>query len=125
MSGNLGSRFGKLGKSIVKDEIIGGGVASGTALGASAGSFIGFVDGGLLTGMGTDIGTKVATDMGNRLTSDTDTPPDKIRCLFVTLFLLLTSTLKQSRLRLNRGLIIQHILVLVLLLRVQCLSMTL
>ena len=39
VSGNLGSRFGKLCKTIVKDEIIGAGVAGGVAIGASADSF--------------------------------------------------------------------------------------
>ena len=56
VSGNLGSRFGKLGKTIVKDEIIGAGVAGGLAIGASADSAIGFADGGLLIGLGADIG---------------------------------------------------------------------
>ena len=67
VSGNLGSSLGDVGKAIVKDEIIGAGVASGTALGASADSFIGFADGGLLTGMGVDISKKVSADMANRL----------------------------------------------------------
>ena len=79
MSGNLGSRFGKLGKTIVKDEMIGAGVAGGVAIGASADSAIGFADGGLLTGLGADIGKEVSTDMGNRLTEDNNTPPDRIR----------------------------------------------
>ena len=56
VSGNLGSRFGKLSKTIVKDEIIGAGVAGGLAIGASADSAIGFADGGLLIGLGADIG---------------------------------------------------------------------
>ena len=79
VSGNLGSRFGKLGKTIVKDEIIGAGVAGGLAIGTSADSAIGFADGGLLTGSGADIGKKVSTDMANRLTSDNNTSPDRIR----------------------------------------------
>ena len=66
MSGNLGNRFGEVGKSIIKDEIIGAGVASGLAIGTSADSAIGFADGGLLTGLGADIGKKVSTDMANR-----------------------------------------------------------
>ena len=42
-------------------------------------SAIGFSDGGLLTGMGADIGKKVSTDFANRITSDTNTSPDRIR----------------------------------------------
>ena len=79
MSGNLGSRFGKLCKTIVKDEIIGAGVAGGLAIGTSADSATGFADGGLLIGLGADIGKKVSTDMANRLTSDNNTSPDRIR----------------------------------------------
>ena len=76
---NLGSRFGKLGKTIVKDEIIGAGVAGGLAVGTSADSATGFADGGLLTGLGADIVKKVSTDMANRLTEDNNTSPDRIR----------------------------------------------
>ena len=79
MSGNLGSRFGKLGKTIVKDEIIGAGGAGGLAIGTSADSAIGFADGGLLTGLGADIGKKVSTDMAHRLTEYNNTSPDRIR----------------------------------------------
>ena len=42
-------------------------------------SAIGFSDGGLLTGMGADIGKKVSTDFSNRVTSDTNSSPDRIR----------------------------------------------
>ena len=66
-------------KNIVKDEIIGAGVAGGLAIGAFADSAIGFADGGLLAGLGADIGKKVSTDFANRLTSDTNTSPDRIR----------------------------------------------
>ena len=79
VSGNLGSRFGKLGKTIVKDEIIGAGVAGGLAIGTSADSAIGFADGGLLIGLGADIGEKVSTGMANRLTEDNNTSLDRIR----------------------------------------------
>ena len=48
-------------------------------IGASAGAAIGFSDGGLLTGMGADIGKKVSIDFANRITSDTNTSPDRIR----------------------------------------------
>jgi len=48
-------------------------------IGASADAAIGFSDGGLLTGMGADIGKKVSTDFANRITSDTNTSPDRIR----------------------------------------------
>ena len=43
------------------------------------GSAIGFIDGGLLTGMGADISKKVSTDFADRITSDTNTSPDRIR----------------------------------------------
>ena len=54
--------------------------AGGLATGATAESAIGFSDGGLLTGLGADIGKKVSSDMANRLTSDNNTSPDRIRC---------------------------------------------
>ena len=79
MSGNLGSSLGEVCKTIVKEEIFGAGVASGTALGASADSFSGFADGGLLTGMGADIGKQISTDMANILTGDNNTSPDRVR----------------------------------------------
>ena len=79
MSGNVGSRFGKLCKTIIKDEFIGAGVASGLAIGTPADSAIGFADGGLLIALGADIGKKVSTDMANRLTEDNNTSPDRIR----------------------------------------------
>ena len=56
VNGNLGNRFGDFGKPIIKNEIIGAGVAGGLATGASADSAFGFSDGGLLTGRGADIG---------------------------------------------------------------------
>ena len=77
-SGSLGSRFGKVCKSIVKNEIMAAGIAGGLAAGATAESAIGFSDGGLLIGVGADIGKKVSTDMANRLTSDNNTSPDRI-----------------------------------------------
>ena len=67
-------------KSIVKDEIVAGGAASGLAIGASADSAIGFSDGGLLSGLGADIGKKISYDFVNRITSDTRTSPDRIKC---------------------------------------------
>ena len=76
VSGNISN---PLLKNIVKDEIVGAGVAGGLAIGASVDSAIGFSDGGLLTGMGADIGKKVSTDFANRITSDTNTSPDRIR----------------------------------------------
>ena len=48
-------------------------------IGASADAAIGFSDGGLLTGMGADIGKKVSSDFANRITSDTNTSPGRIR----------------------------------------------
>ena len=48
-------------------------------IGASADSAIGFSDGGLLTGLGADTGKKVSNDFANRITSDTNTSPDRIR----------------------------------------------
>ena len=47
--------------------------------GASVDSAIWFSDGGLLTGMGADIGKKVSTDFANRITSDNNTSPNRIR----------------------------------------------
>ena len=79
VSGNLGSRFGKVGKPTVKNEITAAGIAGGLATGASADSAIGFSDVGLLIGLGADIGKKVPTDMANRLTSDNNTSPDRMR----------------------------------------------
>ena len=61
---------------------VAGGVAigaGGAAIGASADSAIGFSDGGLLSGLGADIGKNISTDMANRLTSDNNTSPDRIR----------------------------------------------
>ena len=66
-------------KNIVKDEIVGAGVAGGLAIGASVDSATGFSDGGLLNGLGVDIGKKVSTYFANRTTSDTNTSPDRIR----------------------------------------------
>ena len=48
-------------------------------LGASADTAIGFSDGGLSTGLGADIGKKVSRDFANRMTSDTNTCPNRIR----------------------------------------------
>ena len=48
-------------------------------IGASADSATRFSDGGLLTGMGADIGKKVSSDFANRITSDTNTSPGRIR----------------------------------------------
>lgn len=66
-------------KEIVKDEIIGSGTAGGLAVGTSVDSAIGFTDGGLLSGFGANIGKKVSTDFANRITSDTNTTPDRVR----------------------------------------------
>ena len=55
VSGNISN---PLLKNIVKDEIVGAGVAGMGYIGASADSAIGFSDGGLLTGLGADIGKK-------------------------------------------------------------------
>ena len=76
VSGNISN---PLLKNIVKNEIVGIGAAGGLAIGASVDSAIGFSDGGLLTGMGGDIGKKVSTDFANRITSDTNSSPDRIR----------------------------------------------
>ena len=48
-------------------------------VGASADFAIIFSDGGLLTGMGVDICKKVSTDFANRITSDTNTSPDRMK----------------------------------------------
>ena len=76
VSGNISN---PLLRNIVKDEIVAAGVAGMGYIGASADAAIGFSDGGLLTGMGADIGKKVSTDFANRITSDTNTSPDRIR----------------------------------------------
>ena len=76
VSGNISN---PLLKNIVKDEIVGAGTAGGLAAGATVDSAIGFSDGGLLSGLGADIGKKVSTDFANRITSDTNTSPDRIR----------------------------------------------
>ena len=65
-------------KNIVKDGIVGAGVAGMGYTGASADA-IGFSDGGLLTGLGADIGKKVSSDFANRITEDNNTSPDRIR----------------------------------------------
>ena len=78
VSGNISNPFLK---NIIKNEIVGAGAAGGLAIGASVDSAIGFSDGGLLTGLGVDIGKKVSTDFANRITSDTNTSPDRIRYL--------------------------------------------
>ena len=66
-------------KDIVKNEIAGSGVAGGLAIGGTMDTAIGFSDGGILSGLGADIGKKVSTDFANRITSDTNTNPDRIR----------------------------------------------
>ena len=66
-------------KNTGKDEIVTAGAAGMGYIGASADAAIGFSDGGLLTGMGADIGKKISTDFANRITSDTNTSPDRIR----------------------------------------------
>ena len=52
VSGNISN---PLLNNIVKDEIVGAGVAGGLAIGASADTATGFPDGGLLIGVGADI----------------------------------------------------------------------
>ena len=82
VSGNILNplfKKGKKEKNIVKDEIVGAGVAGGLAVGATVDSATGFSDGGLLSGLGADIGKKVSTDFANRITPDTNTSPDRIR----------------------------------------------
>ena len=66
-------------KDIVKNEIVGVGAAGMGYIGASVDSATGFSDGGLLTGLGSDIGKKVSSDFANRITSDTNTSPDRVR----------------------------------------------
>ena len=76
VSGNISN---PLLNNIVKDEIVGAGVAGGLAIGTTVDSAIGFSDGGLLSGLGADIGKKVSDGFANRVTSDTNTSPDRIR----------------------------------------------
>ena len=66
-------------KNIVKDEIVTAGVAGGLAIGTTVDSAIGFRDGGLLSGLGADIGKEVSSDFANRIISDTNTSPDRVR----------------------------------------------
>ena len=75
VSGNMSN---PLLKNIVKDEIVAGGVAGGLAIGTTVDSAIGFSGGGLLSSLGADMGKKVSSDFANRITSDTDTSPDRI-----------------------------------------------
>ena len=76
VSGNISN---PLLKNIVKDEIVGAGVAGGVSIGAFADSAIGFADGGLLSGLGADLGKKISTDFANRITEDDNSSPDRIR----------------------------------------------
>ena len=76
MSGNIKPPLSK--KNIIKNEIVGAGVASGLAIGTSADSAIGFADGGLLSGSGADLGKKVSTDFANRIKEDNNTSPDRV-----------------------------------------------
>ena len=64
---------------IIKDEIVTAGVAGGLAIDTSVDSAIGFSDGGLLSGLGADLGKKVSSDFANRITSDTNTNPNRIQ----------------------------------------------
>ena len=66
-------------KNIAKDEIVAGRVAGMGYIGTSADAATDFNDGGLLTGLGADIGKKVSTDFANRIASDTNTSPDRIK----------------------------------------------
>ena len=76
VSGNISN---PLLTNIVKDEIIAGGTAGGLAAGATVDSATGFSDGGVLSMLGSDIGKKISSDFANRITSDTDTNPDRIK----------------------------------------------
>ena len=76
VSGNISN---PLLKNIIKDEIIAGGTASGLAIGGTMDSAIGFSDGGLLSGVGADIGLKISSDFSSRITSDTNTSPDRTK----------------------------------------------
>ena len=76
VSGNISN---PLLENIIKNEIVGAGVAGGLAIGAPVDSALGFSDGGFLIGLGADIGKKVSTDFANRVTSDTNTSPGRMR----------------------------------------------
>ena len=54
------------------------GVAGGVTISGALDYAIIFSDGGVLTGLGAEINQKIATDMGNRLTEDNHTSPDRI-----------------------------------------------
>ena len=77
VSSNISKPFCK--QSIVKDEIVAGGVAGGLAIGTTVDSASGFSDGGLLSGLGCDIGKRVSTDFAKRITPGTNTSPDRIK----------------------------------------------
>ena len=64
VSGNIKS---PLLKDIVKNGVVGSGVAGGLTIGSTMDSAIGFSDGGLLSGSGADIGKKVSTGFANRI----------------------------------------------------------
>ena len=76
LSGNISN---PLLKNIVKNEIVGTGVAGGLAIGTSADAATGFSDGGLLSGLGADIGKKISSDLVKRITSGTNTSLGRIR----------------------------------------------
>ena len=76
VSGNISNPFSK---NIVKDAIVTAGTASGLPIASTMDSATGFADAGLLTGMVADIGKKVSSDFANRITEDTNTPPDRIK----------------------------------------------
>ena len=56
VSGNLGNRFGKPGKSVVKNSISDLGVIGGVSTGAVLDTTTGLFDGGFLIGLGANIG---------------------------------------------------------------------
>ena len=77
VSGNMSNP--SLNKNIVKDEIVGAGAAGGLAIGTTVDSATGFSDGGLLSGLGADICKRISSDFANRITSGTNTSPNRIR----------------------------------------------
>jgi len=76
VSGNISN---PLLKNTVKNGIIGAGIVGGLVTGGALDSAIGFSDAGLMSGLGFNIGKKVSTDFANRITSDTNEKPDRIR----------------------------------------------
>ena len=103
-----GNTSNPLSKNIVKDEIVGAGVAGGLAIGAYVDSATGFSDGGLLSGLGADIVKKISSVCLSELHQIIIQALIEYYIL-VILFLLLTSIRPQPCPHLRKDGTIQHI----------------